>query len=119
MKRPLFMTMIKMGGEAVFLTIAAGIAIGIIGYFNKWDTSIKYSNAFFIAGCLFFIGGAFSRLGAGQDWDSFQMLSAESFRDKSPGERANIIITASSSMRLVILGILSGILLILISVLVW
>lgn len=119
MKRPLFMTMIKMGGEAVFLTIVAGIAIGIIGYFNKWDTSIKYSNAFFIAGCLFFIAGAFSRQAAGQDWDSFQTLSAESFRDKSPGERADIIITASSSIRLVILGILSGILLILISVLVW
>jgi hypothetical protein len=81
MKRPLFMTMIKMGGEAVFLTIAAGIAIGIIGYFNKWDTSIKYSNAFFIAGCLMIAAGAMSRLGAGQEWYSFQLLHAESFRD--------------------------------------
>jgi hypothetical protein len=118
MKR-LIITVIKMCGEAVLLAIFAGIVIGIIGYLNKWETSVKYSNAFFIAGALIIIGGAFSRLGAGQDWDSFQMLSAESFRDMSPGERANFIVNASSPVRLVILGLLSGILLILISTLIF
>jgi hypothetical protein len=119
MKQKVTIALLKMGGEVVLLTILAGIVIGSIGILKKWDTSIQYSNAFFIAGCLLIIGGAFSRQAAGQDWDSFQLLSAESFRDMSPGERADFIVNASSSVRLIILGLLSGILLILISLLVY
>jgi hypothetical protein len=110
--------MLKMGGEAILLTIFAGIVIGIIGYLNKWDTPLKYSNGFFIAGCFFIIAGASSRLGAGQERNIFQELYAESFRDMSASERANFIVNASSSTRLVILGLLSGILLFIISFLV-
>jgi hypothetical protein len=87
-------------------------------HMNKWDTSLAYSNAFFIAGCLVIAAGALSRLGAGQEWNNFQLLHAESFREMSSGERANFIINASSSVSMVILGLLSGVLLILISVLV-
>jgi hypothetical protein len=119
MKRLVSMTVIKMCGEAILITILVGIVIAIIGNLNGWETSVKYSNAFFIAGCLVIIAGASSRMGAGQDWGSFQMLSGENFRDMSPGERANFIVEASSSFRLVILGLLSGVLLILISQLVW
>jgi hypothetical protein len=43
------------------------------------------------------------------------LLNAESFREMSSGERANFIINESSPISLVILGLLSGILLILIS----
>ena len=107
--------MLKLGGEAVLLTILAGIVIGIIGYLNQWDTSLQYSNAFFIAGCLLIIAGASSRLGAGQERNYFQELYAESFRDMSASEQANFIVNASSSVRLVILGLLSGILLFIIS----
>lgn len=119
MKRLVIMTVLKMCGEAVLLTIFVGIVIGIIGNLNKWDTPHEYSNAFSIAGFLVIIAGASSRLGAGQEWSNSQRLFAESFRDMSPGERANFILDASSSARLVILGLLSGILLILISVLIW
>ena len=112
------MAIIKMCGKAILLTIIAGIVIGAIGNINKWDTSLAYSNAFFIAGCLAIVAGASSRLGAGQQWNIFQLLNAESFRDMSSGERADFIIKASSSVNLVILGVLSGILLILISWLV-
>jgi len=107
-----------MCGKAILLNIIAGIVIGVIGYMNKWDTSLEYSNAFFIAGCLAIIAGASSRLGASQEWSNFQLLYAESFRDMSSSERANFIINASSSVSMVILGLLSGILLILISVFV-
>jgi hypothetical protein len=119
MKRLVMMTVLKMCGEAVLLTIFVGIVIGIIGNLNKWDAPHEYSNAFSIAGFLVIIAGASSRLGAGQEWSNSQRLFAESFRDMSPGERANFILDASSSARLVILGLLSGILLILISVLIW
>ena len=115
MKRLVITAMLKLGGEAVLLTILVGIAIGIIGYLNEWDTSLNYSNAFFIAGCLLIVGGAFSRLGAGQERNAFQVLYAESFRNMSASEQANFIINASSSLRLVVLGLLSGILLFVIS----
>ena len=87
----------------------------MIGYVNEWNSSIAYSNAFFLAGCLVIIGGGLSRFAAGQEWNSFQLLYAESFREMSPSERANFILDASSSMSALILGLLSGILLILIS----
>jgi hypothetical protein len=118
MKRLVIMAIIKMGGKAILLAIIAGIVIGVIGYMNKWDTSLAYSNAFFFAGCLTIVAGASSRLGAGQQWSNFRSLYAESFRDMSSSERANFIIDASSSLSLVIVGLLSGILLILTSVFV-
>ena len=109
------MAIIKMCGEAILITMIAGIVIGVIGYINKWDTSLAYCNAFFIAGCLMIIAGASSRLAAGQDRSNYQFLYGENFRDMSSNERANFIMNASSSVRLVVLGLLSGILLILIS----
>ncbi len=39
-----------------------------MGNLNKWDTSVKYSNAFFIAGALVIIGGLSSRMAASEDW---------------------------------------------------
>ena len=118
MKRLVIMAIIKTCGKAFALTLIAGIVIGVIGFINKWETSLKYSDAFFIAGGLIIIAGGLSRLAAGEEWRNFQLLHAESFRDMSGSERANYIIEASSSISLVILGLSSGILLILISVLV-
>ena len=118
MKRLVIMAIIKMCGKAILITIIVGIVIGVIGYMNKWATSLAYSNAFFIAGCLVIAAGGLSRLGAGEQWNYFQLFSAESFRDMNSGERVNFIINASSSVGTVILGLLSGILLILISLFV-
>ncbi len=118
MRRFVIKAIIKVIVESLLITAVIGVIIGIIGYINKWDSSITYSNAFFIAGCLTIIAGASSRLTAGQDWNMSQLLYAESFRDMSSGERANFIVNASSSVRLVILGALSGLLLIIISALV-
>jgi len=115
MKRLVIMTILKMCGTAILFSVIAGVVIGVIGYLNKWETSVAYSNAYFIAGCLMIIAGGSSRLTAGRDWSSYQSVYAESFRDMSSGERANYIIGVSSSYRLVILGLLSGLLLILIS----
>jgi hypothetical protein len=118
MKRLVMMTVIKMCGEVTLLTLLAGSGILIVGYLKKWDSSVAYSNAFFIVGCLAIIAGAASRLGAAQGSSSFQQLNVASLRNMSAGERAEFIINAGSSVRLVILGLLGGILLILISVLV-
>ena len=118
MKRPVMMALIKMCGEALLLAILAGIAIGIIGNLNHWDTALEYSDAFFIAGSLLIIAGASSRLAAGQDLERFRGLYADSYRNMSPAERVDFIVNASSSVRLVVIGLLSGVLLILISELV-
>ncbi len=115
MKRLVIMAIIKMCGKAILLTIIAGIAIGIIGNMSKWNTSLVYSNAFFIAGALAMGAGAMSRLSAGQDRNSYQLAHAESFRDMSASEQANWIVKVSSSASQVILFLLTGILLILIS----
>jgi len=119
MKRIVIMTLIKIFAEAILFAIVIGLVVGAVGYMNKWDTSRTYSDAFFIAGCLLMAAGGLSRLAAGQEWSSFHFLYAESFRGMSSSERANFIINASSSFRLVILGLLSGILLILASWFVW
>ena len=118
MKRLVIIAIIKMCGKAILLTIIFGVVIGIIGNINKWNTSLAYSNAFFIAGCLAIGAGGLSRLNAGQERNSFQLLYAESFRNMSSSERANFIVNASSSTNMVILGLLTGIMLILISVFV-
>jgi hypothetical protein len=115
MKRLVIMAIIKMCGKAILLTIIVGIVIGIIGNMNKWNTSLAYSNAFFIAGSLAIIAGASSRFAAGQRSNTYQLLNAESFRKMSSSERTNFIINASSSISTVILGVLTGILLMLIS----
>jgi len=118
MKRLVIKAIIKMCAKSILLTTIIGVVIGIIGYINKWNSSIAYSNAFFLAGCLVIVAGTASRLGAGQEWNNFQLLNAESFREMNSSERANFIINASSSISLVILGLLTGILLILIFVIV-
>ena len=106
-----------MVGESILLAMIAGIIIVWIGYSKNWDSSLPYCNAFFIAGCLLIMAGASSKLAAGQEWNRFQYIHAESLRHMSSGDRANFMIKTSSSSRLVILGLLSGGLLILVSVL--
>ena len=115
MKRLVIQAILKMCAKAIVLTTTIGAIIGIIGYINQWNSSIAYSNAFFLAGCLMFVAGGMSRVAAGRAWDDFQLLDAESFRGMSSGERAIFIINASSSMSTAILGMLTGILLFLIS----
>ena len=115
MNRFVIVAVIKMCTKVILLTAAAGIVIGIIGRLNQWRTALQYSNAFFIAGSLLIIAGTASRLGAGEDWAAFQRIHAESLRDMSPGERANFIVQVSSPVSLLILGLLSGVLLIFLS----
>lgn len=115
MKQLVIKTIIHTCAKAIFLTTFIGIVIGIIGYLNNWSSLVEYSNAFFLAGCLVLVAGGLSRFAAGQQWGSFQLLSAESFRGMSSSERAEFIVNASSSMSALILGVLSGILLLLIS----
>jgi hypothetical protein len=115
MRRFIIREILKLSGEAILLTTIVAVVIGIIGYVRKWDSSIAYSNAFFVVGCLFIIAGGLSRLAAAQDWNTFQLFSAESFRGMSASEQANFVVEASSPIRRVVLGVLTGIFLLLLS----
>ena len=64
------------------------------------------------------IAGTSSRVAAGADWGTYQRFHAESLQGQSIGEQIGSIVSASSPWRLVILGVLSGVTLILISVVV-
>ena len=118
MKRLIVIAILKILGKAILITAIVGMVVVAIGYSKQWDNPVQYVNAFFIAGCLAIIAGASSRMTAGVGRDKFQYLYAESFRDMSSTERANLIANASSSLSLVILGFLSGFFLIAISVII-
>jgi hypothetical protein len=115
MKRYILKAIIQMCGKAILITMIAGIVIGVIGNLNKWDTPRAYSDAFFIAGCLFIVAGGMSRLAAGRERNKFLLLDSDRSNDRSSGDRENSIIEASSPASLAILGLLGGSLLILIS----
>jgi hypothetical protein len=115
--RSILLAILTLIAEAFLLALMVGIAIGVLGYLRKWDSSLAYSDAFFIAGSLAIVAGALSRFAASQERNSFQLISAEGFRGMSASERANLIIDVSSSFRHVILGLLTGIFLFLLSVL--
>lgn len=117
MNQYLVKALIKILVKSLALTAIVSVIIGIIGYLNQWNSLLAYSNAFFLAGCLVIVAGTSSRLAAGQEWSAFQLIQTESFRHMSNSERANFIVEASSSLSALILGILSGLWLVLISAL--
>lgn len=117
MKRLVIKDIVQMCMKAIFLATGIGVIIGALGYIRNW-TSIAYSNAFFVAGALVIIAGGLSRLAAGQELNVFQQLYAESFRDMNSMQKVNFIVDASSPISQVILGFLTGLLLILIAAVV-
>ena len=105
----------NMGRKVVALTTMIGIVIGIIGFFNKWNSSVAYSNAFFLAGCLLIIAGGFSSYAASQEIRVYQRIPSNAFRGMSSRERAHYVVDTSSSISAFIFGTSSGIILIFIS----
>lgn len=102
-------------GEALLLTALISLLVGLLGRLGRWESPVAYSNAFFFAGLLIFVGGAISRISAGQGMFNFPSLTAESYKNMDSAERFRHIIKANSPIRLVILGALSGAFLVLIS----
>jgi hypothetical protein len=115
MDRNAIQAIFRMFTNAVLLTTLVGIIIAIIGFSRQWTTTLQYSNAFFIAGSILIIAGASSRLNAGQEIDTHRLLNAQAFREMSSAERTDFIVAVNSSYRTLILGVLSGLLLIAIS----
>lgn len=115
MKRFVRQEIVKLFAKSAVLAAIVSIVICMIGYRNQWHSLVTYSNAFFVAGCLLIIAGASSRFTAGQEAATYRGINAESFRDMSLGEQVSYIVDSSSPVSRVILGVLSGLLLILVS----
>ncbi len=115
MQQPLLKAIATLCAKSAVLTALIGGVIALVGYFNKWTSPIAYSNAFFLAGSLMIIAGASSRFAASQGGGAYQLLGAESFRNMSSGERRDHIIKVSSSLSTVILGLITGAVLLVIS----
>lgn len=108
----------RVGREAAGICLCAAVTVGVMGYIQQWNTAMEFSNAFFIAGSLVIIAGASSRLAAGASWDTHQRFHAESMKEQGLGEQINSMVSASSPWRLVILGVASGVALMMVSVLI-
>ncbi len=113
-KKPIF----KLFLEAVLLTLLIGSTIAVVGFVQKWESSVPYSETFFIVGLLIIVVGVLSRLTAGQGLLIFPWLNAESFRNKSGGDRVRQILQVDNPIRFVILCLLMGIFLVVISLIV-
>lgn len=118
MDRQTLASVSRMGREAAGVCVLAAIGVAVMGYIRQWNTAIEYSDAFFIAGSLVIIAGASSRVAAGASWDIHQRFHAESMQGQGLGEQINSVVSASSPWRLVILGFVSGVALMVVSVLV-
>ena len=115
MQRLIVEAVLKLCGKAILFAVLGAIVVGILGILGKWPGPLEYSNAFFIAGSLLIVAGTVSRLSAGQQWDHYQRIYSESFRSMSGPQRANFIIEASNSVSTLVIGILSGVLLVIVS----
>ena len=118
MKKIIINSIIELLAEAILFTLAIGGVIVILGYFRKWDSPVSYSDAFFLVGLLVFATCVISRLSSSQGMFNFPSLTAESYKKMDFSERMQYIIHINSPRRLVILGFLTGLFLILISVIV-
>jgi ABC-type glycerol-3-phosphate transport system permease component len=114
MKRLIIRAAIKIGVKSIVFTTIIGAVIGVIGYIKKWDSPVTYSNAFFLAGCVVLIAALSSRYAAMRSSHS-PSFHTTSYHEMNSQEQEDYISSMSSSLSTVIFGVMSGLLLILIS----
>jgi hypothetical protein len=70
--------------------LIGGVVVAIIGWINKWDTSVQFSNAFFYGGVILMGIGLVSVLGMrGQDTNTARQFSQ--VVDDSRSEQFNLL----------------------------
>lgn len=116
MKSPIGKALIKLAAKSLFFTAAIGSAVCLLGYVSHWETSLAYSNAFFLAGCFVLIAGTATQFAAQADYS--QTFRFERFREMSFREQADLIADSTGAFSRVALGVSSGVCLALIAVLI-
>jgi hypothetical protein len=118
MNRFVMTDILRMAGRVAVVTVIAVIIIALLGLINQWDSSTPYSNAFFIAGAIMIAGGVGTKMRAGEDWTSTQEIHPESLSGMTGEQQSRLVLNPSNSTRLAIMGMGSGTLLVLMSLLV-
>src|SRR5512138_2031704 len=104
MKRTISAVILKLGGEAVLLAIVGALVVGLLGRLGRWDTSLQYADAFFIAGCLLIVAGTASKLARSQDTPAFQWLETSAFHDLNANQQEGYVSDMGHSLRVVVVG---------------
>lgn len=118
MKRQIILNVLKVVGQAVIITLIAALIILIVGFLKHWQTSIQYSNAFFIAGSVLIIVGGLSKFSAAAGRAPPQNSPTETHPEPSPGEQSTQVVKPSSTSRLLAIGVISGFLCFIVSALI-
>jgi hypothetical protein len=104
-------------GIALGLALLISLVILMVGFVLKWNTSVQFSNAFFVAGAIAIVIGTFSVTGGFEQRANFGMTYAESAGQASISERTQrMMADINQRYGVLILMIGTGILLIAISV---
>lgn len=108
---------LRLVGIALGLMLLISLVVLIIGVVLKWNTSVQFSNAFFIAGAIAIVIGTLSVTGGFGQRGNFGMTYAESAGQASIPERTQrMMADINQRYGVLILMIGTGILLIAISV---
>lgn len=101
------------------ITAAAGILTTLIGIISGWKTSTQFSNGFFICGSAVGLLGLLTVLGSYRSRANFGIQYSQSTSDMNLSERAKLWVKdLNQGYNALIVGVVSGALLIGISVLV-
>jgi hypothetical protein len=110
---------LRLAGITLGLALLVSLAVLVIGRFYQWNTTVQFSNGFFVAGAILIVLGVFSVAGGFGQRASFPLTYAESAGDASLTERAQRMmadINQRYGMMILLMG--AGLLLIGISILI-
>ena len=91
--------------QAAALCVLAGLIVGVVGYGRQWKTALEYANGLFVVGTMAIVGGLFTRL-------DFVNRSLALGRNPRMGGPPDTEVEIRYPWQTVILGVLSGTLLI-------
>jgi hypothetical protein len=108
---------LRLMGTVLGLALLTSVVILVVGLVFKWNTSVQFSNAFFVAGAIAIVIGTFSVTGGLEQRGNFAMTYAESAGNASISERAQrMMADINQRYGVLILMIATGLVLIAVSI---
>lgn len=108
---------LRLLGSILGLTLLVSLVVVGIGMFAHWNTTVQFSNGFFVAGMIVIVFGILSVAGGFQQRANFPLTYAETASQASISERTQrMMADINQRYGTMILMLGSGILLIVISV---
>jgi hypothetical protein len=111
---------LRLLGTILGLTLLVSLIVLVFGMVSRWNTSMQFSNGFFIAGVLVIAFGFLSISGGLEHRADFSLIYAESVRQASIAERTqqmmaninqgyrNLVVLAGVGILLIAISIVIG-----------